>query len=338
MLSEGVESGEGGVREGPPLPGQGPVTRGEHGFFWTESPEPHQARRKALLAAYPQIKDLYGPCPRTKYVCTALVVFQVFLAYLLRDAPFFLILVVAYAVGGLINQMLLLAIHELSHNLAFKRPLSNRLFSLFVNLPIGLPVAAAFREYHLMHHTHQGVDGIDTDVPTVWESKWVKGPVLKLLWLTFQGLAYALRPLFMMPLRPNRWMVANVVVQVAFDVAVYYFWGLKALLYFPLSALIVMGLHPISGHYIAEHYVMKEGQETYSYYGPLNFLAFNVGYHNEHHDFPYISGTRLPELRKMAPSFYEPLMHHSSWTKCLWDFVTQKDISATSRVKRRPRE
>jgi sphingolipid 4-desaturase/C4-monooxygenase len=312
------------------------LRRGQDGFFWSALPEPHAARRREMLQKFPQIKALHGPCPKTKYYCTLMVLGQCGLAFALREAPWWLILGVAYAIGGVINQSLLLAIHEISHNLAFERPIANRIFGLFVNLPIGVPVTAAFREYHLLHHTHQGSDRFDTDIPTRWEASWVRGPVKKTIWLLFQGLAYALRPIFVVPLKPNRWVVLNVLVQLLFDWAVLHFWGVKSLAYLPISSLIVMGLHPIAGHYISEHYVTDAPQETYSYYGPLNRIAFNVGYHNEHHDFPYIAGSRLPALRALAPEYYDPLVHHHSWTKTLWDYVTRDDLSAQSRIKRGP--
>ncbi|HZH76302.1 MAG TPA: fatty acid desaturase, partial [Archangium sp.] len=75
--------------------------------------------------------------------------------------------------------------------------------------------------------------------------------------------------------------------------------------------------------------------ETYSYYGPLNVLAFNVGYHNEHHDFPYVPGSRLPKLRAMAPEFYDGLLSHQSWTATLWNFVMSPSLGGYSRIKRR---
>ncbi len=51
----------------------------------------------------------------------------------------------AYIVGATGNQALFLAIHEISHNLAFKSPLANRFLAMFANLPIGIPYSAAFR-------------------------------------------------------------------------------------------------------------------------------------------------------------------------------------------------
>lgn len=320
------------------LPNAVPSSHTARGFVWSSEPEPHASRRREMLQKYPQIKTLYGPCARTKYICTGLVLVQLACAYFLRDAPWWLLVSVAYLFGGVINQALLLAIHELSHNLAFQKPWQNRLFSLFINLPVGVPVAETFRYYHLLHHVHQGHEQADTDLPTEFEGRALSGRFrspLKLLWVMGQGFAYALRPLFVHPKRPTVPELGNLALQLVFNALVLHFWGGKALAYLPISSLIVMGLHPVAGHYISEHYVFRPGQETYSYYGPLNRLTFNVGYHNEHHDFPYIPGSRLAQLRKLAPEYYDSLYSHSSWTKTLWLYISRSDLGGYSRVKRR---
>ena len=72
---------------------------------------------------------------------------QLSCAVLLRNTaifswPFFL---TAYVIGATANQNIFLSIHEISHNLAFRSPLANRLFAVFANLPIGVPYSAAFR-------------------------------------------------------------------------------------------------------------------------------------------------------------------------------------------------
>jgi sphingolipid 4-desaturase/C4-monooxygenase len=307
-------------------------------FLWSAEPEPHAQRRREMLQKYPQIKALYGPCARTKYVCTALLAVQLGVAFCLRGAPWWVVIAVAYLFGGVLNQALLLAIHELSHNLGFQKPWHNRLFAWFINLPVGVPIAETFRYYHLLHHVHQGEQGIDTDVPTELEGRCLTGPVQKLIWVVAQGFAYALRPLFVHPKRPTLGEGLNLLLQLAFDGAILYFWGVKSLAYLPISSLIVMGLHPVAGHYISEHYVFRQGQETYSYYGPLNRLTFNVGYHNEHHDFPYVPGSRLAQLRRIAPEYYDTLLSHRSWSRVIWEYITRPELGGFSRVKRTARE
>ena len=100
--------------------------------------------------------------------------------------------------------------------------------------------------------------------------------------------AYALRPLFFKPKALEFWDLCNAAVCVLSDLIIYYTCGWKALVYLFWGTMMTGGLHPLAGHFISEHYTFIKGQETYSYYGPLNFLVYNVGYHNEHHDFPKV--------------------------------------------------
>lgn len=60
-------------------------------------------------------------------------------------------LVTAYVIGATCNQNLFLAIHEISHNLAFRSAFANRLLAIFANIPIGLPYSAAFRVRIIFH-------------------------------------------------------------------------------------------------------------------------------------------------------------------------------------------
>ena len=94
-----------------------------------------------------QVTKLCGPEPLSKYVVLFVVFLQVFCAYLLRSCPFLSwpTFLTAYIIGATANQNLFLAIHEISHNLAFRSPFANRVFAVFANLPIGIPYSASFR-------------------------------------------------------------------------------------------------------------------------------------------------------------------------------------------------
>jgi sphingolipid delta-4 desaturase len=308
------------------------ATERAHAFAWSGSPELHAERRRQMLARHPEIARLYGPCPRTKYICLGLVIVQLAAAFVLRDASWWWLLFAAYAFGGVVNHALLLAIHELSHSLAFRRPWLNRVFAVFVNLPVGVPVSETFRYYHLLHHAHQGDARLDVDLPTVVEGRLLQSSFGKTLWLAGHGIAYTLRPLFVHPKKPSSAEIVQFAVQLAFNAAIFHWWGAKALAYLPISSLIVMGLHPIAGHYVTEHHAFRRGQHTYSYYGPLNRITFNIGYHNEHHDFPYVPGSRLAELHRLAPEFYEHLLHHDSRTNALLRFLARPGFGMARRA------
>eukprot|EP00096_Caligus_rogercresseyi_P009822 TRINITY_DN3418_c0_g1_i4.p1 TRINITY_DN3418_c0_g1~~TRINITY_DN3418_c0_g1_i4.p1 ORF type:complete len:328 (-),score=83.63 TRINITY_DN3418_c0_g1_i4:265-1248(-) len=306
-------------------------------FEWSDQEEPHAKRRVEILKKYPQIKSLFGVNPWFKYQVAFLVLIQFASFILLKDQSWGLLLLLAYVFGGVVNHALMLGVHEIAHSAAFgvSRPLANRVFGIFANLPIGIPFSVSFKGYHLEHHRYQGIDTIDTDLPTELEAKLFCTTLGKLIWVCLQPLFYAIRPLVVNPKKPIKLELLNTAIQLSFDALVYYYLGGKILFYMIFGSLSAMGLHPVAGHFISEHYMFKEGFETYSYYGPLNLLTFNVGYHNEHHDFPFIPGSRLPEVRKIAPEYYECLPSHSSWVKVLSDFILDPSIGPYARVKRR---
>ncbi|CAM9830713.1 sphingolipid delta(4)-desaturase/C4-monooxygenase DES2 [Lampetra fluviatilis] len=310
------------------------VTRTD--FEWVYTEQPHTERRKQILAKHPEIKELMGPDPQLKWVVSVMVLVQVLMLYLVSDLSWKWVMFWAYGLGGCINHSLTLAIHDISHNAAFGNKMArwNRLFGMFANLPIGVPYSVSFKKYHIDHHRYLGGDGLDVDIPTDFEGWFFCTPARKLVWIILQPLLYALRPLYVNPKPMTQMEMVNALVQFVFDLVVYSLWGLKPVVFMVAGTILCMGLHPISGHFIAEHYMFLKGHETVSYYGPLNWITFNVGYHMEHHDFPSIPGSKLPLVKKMAPEFYDHLPQHTSWVKVLWDFVFDDNFGPYSRVKR----
>ena len=90
---------------------------------------------------------------------------QLVMAYVVRDMPWWKIVFAGYTVSGTANQNLLSAQHELSHFLAFKRPLYNRILSILSNCPVVVPMAVAFRKYHQEHHSHLVSIGESSCIP-----------------------------------------------------------------------------------------------------------------------------------------------------------------------------
>jgi sphingolipid delta-4 desaturase len=109
-------------------------------YTWSYTEEPHRSRRKEILSKHPEVKDLFGFDPRSRYWVLLSVAIQFAVAYLLKDQSWWVITIVAYVVGGTINHSLNLAGHELAHNLFFDNPVHNTLFGFIANLPMVLAV------------------------------------------------------------------------------------------------------------------------------------------------------------------------------------------------------
>lgn len=315
-------------------------------FIFSDKEEPHATRRDKILQKHPQIKKLMVPEKKTKYLIVTSVILQIFLAYLTLDLTWPKYILIVYIIGATLNHSLFLAIHELSHNLGFKNVSHNRICAIICNLPIGIPYAMAFKPYHTKHHKFQGHDGIDTDIPSVTEAVifstrsicYVDRVLRKFLFLFFQIFAYALRPVLLQPQFCvfDKWLALNWVVQCIFNIAIVYFFGFGCMYYFLLSTFFAGSIHPTAGHFVAEHFVMDENNtETYSYYGILNKLTYNVGYHNEHHDFPNIPWSKLPLVTAIAPEFYLHLPRCECWISIIFKFIFDDNVTLFKRVKRK---
>jgi len=284
------------------------------------------------------VQALAGPARYSALFIVALVAFQIAAAMALRHAPWWGLLIAAYVVGAVANHALLVLIHECTHNLVWKGSRGNRILAIFANVPIIFPAAMSFRTYHLLHHKYQGDLEYDADLPGPTEARVVGNSSLrKTIWLLFffaiEGIVRPFR--LKKKIRViDAWSIANTLAMAAAATGVVLLAGWTGLLYLLLSTCFGVGLHPVGARWIQEHFVMRVGQETYSYYGPWNRLAFNVGYHNEHHDLMTVPWSRLPRLRSIAPEFYDGLYAHRSWTRLLFRFLFDRQLTLHSRVVR----
>ncbi|WP_437510268.1 fatty acid desaturase [Sorangium sp. So ce1099] len=305
-------------------------------FEWVTRAEPHRARRRRIVREHPEIRALFGYDRRTIAVTLAVVLAQFAVAWWLGvlAARWWVVTLAAATFGAVLSHWCAMAIHEAAHDLAARRVRSNKLLALIANLPMVLPVAMSFRRYHLAHHALLGVAGEDTDLPRLLEVRLIgAGRARKLLWLFFYVVAYLGRAARFAKL-PSRDEWINLAIQLPAAWLSWRLLGAPGFTYLLLSTLIGHSLHPVAGHFVHEHYVYAPGQETYSYYGPLNHVTFNVGYHVEHHDFMNVPGWRLPALHRIAKGHYGTLVSHRSWTWVLWHFITNPAMGPHARIVR----
>ncbi|MCA9580297.1 MAG: fatty acid desaturase [Myxococcales bacterium] len=316
----------------------GPVVEGIGGYIPTREPDPHLARARTILETHPKVRALLGTNPWTAALLFAVVALQLGLAGAATLLPWWGVGLASWCIGAFVTHALWMLIHECTHGLVTRnRPLA-KILAIVANLPMAVPSGIAFGIYHHMHHEARGVYELDADLAAPWEARLAGRSFLgKLAWEFFFPILHSVRVARFskegMPFM-TRWVALNIVVGFAFDAALYALLGPKALVYLLGSLFFSIGAHPLGARWIQEHFVAREGQETNSYYGPLNAICLNAGYHNEHHDFVGVPWNRLPKLKALAPEMYEPLLSYRSWTKLWWKFLTDPTITLFTRIVR----
>ena len=169
--------------------------------------------------------------------------------------------------------------HDCSHNMVFKGRVANIFAGMLCDLPNAFPSSVGFRKYHLKHHAFQGHYDLDADLPSRWEAALIgNGFIGKAFWLLMFPIFQGLRPPRLKEIKfASKWVWINLAFILAFDLVIIYFIGWGAIAYFVASFFFSVGLHPVGARWIQEHYLVAPPQETYSYYGPMNIVAFNVG-------------------------------------------------------------
>ena len=316
------------------------MSRKTKDFQYSDQPEPHKQRTRDILKAHPEVREFIGRNPLSAMIVVSVVLLQLVVAFLLKEQSWWLAMIAAFVIGAFADHNLFVLIHEATHNLIFKNRTLNTIFGIMADLPKVVPSYVSFKNYHLKHHSFQGDYYLDADLASRWEASLIGNTFFgKMMWELFFPFFQAFRTARLKDIEfMNAWVIVNWIVIFGADALIIIYMGPIAFLYLVFSLIFSIGLHPLGARWIQEHFLVAPPQETYSYYGPLNIPSLNVGYHNEHHDFPSIPWHNLPKVRKTAPEFYDTLVYHTSWVKLWLKFLFNPQLSLYSRMVRVKKE
>ncbi|MGH6937248.1 MAG: fatty acid desaturase, partial [Methylocella sp.] len=157
------------------------------GFIATPNKRPHPPRRRAILAAHPEVAGLVGHDRRTAAITLAVVAGQTSIAAWLGyfgTAYWWVALAAAFCIGAFANHAMFVVIHDATHNCIFNSNVLNKWAAILADLPNTLPTAMGFRCYHMKHHSHLGDYDYDADLPSHWEARLFGGSAVgKAAWM-----------------------------------------------------------------------------------------------------------------------------------------------------------
>jgi len=310
----------------------------------------HRERKKRILKENPELLTLIGPDSRTQYYAYIVFGIQLFFCYLVQNSYWAAVLL-GITICPYLDQGVLVLIHEVSHNLIFSengntRSPKNRLLGIMCNTVMIIPISEIFRQHHNIHHATLGDMKTDVDVPLRSEVKFVSNSrILKALWLSLNMFILPMRSMKKLPVIWCPFVALNWISCIGFGFLLL-FTVPPAFVYLILGTIFSQSIHPSNARQVQRHIrqfkddriegkandnvpVHLRKMNTFSYYGWMNKITLNVGYHVEHHDFGNIPWTKLPELRRVAGEKWYPAnyAYHSRGVFDVMKFVLDDDIT-----------
>ncbi len=311
----------------------------------------HRERAKAMIKAHPEIKNLFGNDPTTALWCLAAAGSQIALALAASFGPWWLTLLLAYAIGSSINIMLFQLGHECVHGLVFKRPFwESRVVHDHDAADVSVGTSHVVAGASGASHRHGAKKDFITRRRTFFLATRPTSPLFlpySLLMLITQvvrstvGLVmYLFGSLLRGRLKPGlaHWL--------CFLTSIWFPatnekdsplgpWGIRSSIWRCVESCLpwVAGSR-LSICWPARRFLrglctriasggcwgfrISTGRgvsATASHYGWfVNLVSFNAGLHVEHHDLMTIPWRRLPQLRRIASEFYDDLATIPSYT------------------------
>jgi len=317
----------------------------------------HRIRRMEILKKHPEIKKI-KPLPKFVYPIILIVAITLHFATGLSIAlgkihPEFttwMLGIIALTLAATTGAFFAYTFQQITHEIAHTPKGGSKLMKLLAiggDIMVGTSgpnLSLYYFTGHKEHHNNTGDDG-DPDyvLHSHWATlpKWATGSRLgRLSWITLFGLfTFEFMQIehwigrYQVPhiQKPGKKILVLVALKYAFMAATFWFGGIWCFLYFKLAGGFAMGAfgHPYSGFWLMQHLsVPRNGyQPTVSYGGSWiwNWLTFGELYHVEHHDFPWIPFTRIYQVRRAAPEYYESLWVVPSVCRLSWEWISHTD-------------
>jgi sphingolipid delta-4 desaturase len=118
----------------------------------------------------------------------------------------------------------------------------------------------------------------------------------------------------------DRWLFIG--VSLATNVFLFACFGFLGWIYQLWSLSLFLGKWGVTnlGQSLSEHPGDDDLNPTRSSYWWGNFVLMNTGFHHEHHTFPDIAWTRLPQIKRLAPEAFDRAAEHS-YFRLWWDHL-----------------